>query len=165
MRPAVRITPVCYACQPGPWPYVLTADLRIDLGCGFIGEHRFIDKGISMAHLKGDQLTIYAGYASNGCSPYFGNFFGLRIGTPTPRGNAAASWFVHDLLYQFGELVCAPWSYDQADDIFFQLMRQHSFPLAGAYHVAVSVLGGLHRQLTRAPSTTIACLTTHNTRA
>lgn len=114
----------------------------------------------SIARLDGDILTIFAGYASDGASPYFGNLCGLRIGTPSPA-SSAAGFFVHDCLYQFGELPCAPWSYDDADDALYCLLRSTGFKLAGAYHAAVALFGGLYRQLTRKPSATIACISNH----
>jgi len=155
---------VCYKRQRGRWPFVLTEDLTVDLGLGLKGQHLFIDRGLSICRLDGDLFTLFAGYASDGCTPYFGCLLSLRIGTPTPQGTAACSWWIHDAMYQFGELSCAPWSYAQADDVFFHLLRTYGWKLASPYHAAVSIFGGIARKLRRNPSTTIACISSHQPR-
>jgi hypothetical protein len=154
------LTECYYKIVEGRWPFVLTNKLVVDLCLGLRGKHVFLERGVEIGRLNGDILTIHAGYASDGASPYFGNLCGLRIGTPSHR-KTAPGFFTHDFLYQFGRLTCCPWTYAQADDALYNLMRWEGSVLAAPYHAAVSILGGLHRRITASPSLTIACLVNH----
>lgn len=156
---ARKLTPICYACQPGKWPFVLTEDFTVDLGLGLTGEHYFQCRNVPLAKLRGDILTLFRGYASDGASPYFGSVFGVRIGTPS-HGKTAPGFFVHDLLYQVGETRCAPWSYEEADEILHDLMRAEGSALGGIYHAVVAIFGGLHRSFRQSPSAAI-CISNH----
>lgn len=156
-----RLTPVRYKEVPGKWPFVLVADLTVELAGGFIGRHVFLDNGVPYGEITGDRLTIYAGYGSDGASPYFGKICGLRIGTPS-HARTAPGFFVHDFLYQFAELPCCPWDYQQADDALYWLMRNEGSRLGSPYHAAVSIFGGMHRRITGRTSTTVACITHHH---
>lgn len=152
-------SPLSYRTRSGKWKFVLSHDLRVRLGIGALGNHFFCDEGDPIARLSGDLLTIYRGYAIDGCSPAV-SLFGVRIGTPSPRSSLAGA-FTHDCLYQFGELSCAPWRYDQADRIFLDLLRLDGFPLAGLYYQAVRRFGASFRRLTP-PRMGITCLANHN---
>ena len=140
----------------GKWPFVLLSDLMVNLNQGFVGTHVFYDGSKPIGSLVGDLLTIYAGYASDGASPGFVvPGLGLRIGTPSPA-SAAPGFFTHDFLYQFAELPCAPWTYEQADDALYSLLRSGGFLAPSSYHAAVTVFGGLFRRLGNV-STTVSC--------
>lgn len=158
---------LCSPCQyqrnaKGKWPFVLTQDLQVLLNQGFIGTHVFFDGDKAIGSLAGDLLTLYAGYASDGASPGFTvPGFGWRWGTPSPA-SSAPGFFTHDFLYQFGELACAPWTYSQADDALYSLLRAGGFQLPATYHAAVTIFGGIFRRFGKA-STTVSC-SVHPTR-
>lgn len=142
----------------GKWPFVLRRDACVNLGLELTGSHWFECRGQRIAHLSGDMLTIHAGYASDGASPYFGKLFGLRIGTPS-HARTAAAFFTHDLLYQIADCPCQQlWTYRDADKVLHDLMSQRGSCLGGAYHAGVAIFGGLHRRLKKAPNFT-TCLT------
>jgi len=147
-----------YHTRPGKWKFVLAGELVCHLGIPLRGSHVFIDKGITIARLDGALLTIFEGYAIDGCSPAI-DIRGRRVGTPSPESTLPAA-FVHDCLYQFASLACAGWSRSQADSIFRDLLRARGFPLADVYFLGVTIFGGIHRALRR-PSTSIACITHH----
>jgi hypothetical protein len=154
------LTPCDYDVVKGRWPFVLRSDIAVNLCLGLKGRHLFQDRGVTRGKLVGDRLTVFAGYASDGASPHIFTVGKLRIGTPSHR-KTAPGFFIHDFLYQFGSLPCCPWSYEQADDVLYHLMRQEGSVLAAPYHAAVSIFGGLHRRITRNPTTSIACLEAH----
>ena len=144
--------------QPGKWRYVLENDLVCHLGhLGLRHTHQFLHAGTSKGKLEGALLTIFAGYAIDGCSPAIA-IRGKRIGTPTPPATKPAA-FVHDFLYQFMDLPCCPWNREQADAIFYDLLRSREFPFALTYGIAVTLFGGITRKLTPRDSRAIACLT------
>lgn len=146
--------------QPGKWRYVLEADLVCHLGIsGLRQTHQFLHRGQTIGRLEGALLTIFDGYAIDGCSPAF-SVFGRRIGTPSPPATRPAA-FVHDFLYQFMDLPCSPWNREQADGIFYDLLRARGFPFSLTYGMAVTVFGGVFRRISRKPDTSIACLTHH----
>lgn len=155
MTPILK-SPLAYTTRPGRWKYLLTASLVIDLMLPLRGNHVFIDSGVTIARLDGPILTIFEDYAWDGCSPSC-DIFGRRIGTPTPASSLLAS-LVHDVLYQFSALACAPYTRSQADTIFYDLMRAQGFRLAAPYHAAVAIFGGIFRRLSTASKTT-RCLT------
>lgn len=130
----------------GPeWRFCLTADFTICLGTGWPGYHEFYDNEKLWGVLRGDVLTIKSGYAWNGASPAW-YLCGRWIGTPTPP-SAMVPTLIHDLLFQFMDVRCAPWDRRQADNIFFNLMAQYRFRLKGTYHGAVAILGSLYRRI------------------
>lgn len=159
MKPCTY-TDAVYETRKGHWPFVLTKDLIVHLGMGFKGIHKFIDKGVVMATLVNDTLAIHAGYASDGASPHICTIGPIRIGTPSHK-RIAPGFFAHDCMYQFGSLPCCPWTYAQADDVLYHLMRERGSILGAPYHAAVSIFGGLHRRFTSKGSTTIACIVNH----
>lgn len=142
------LSPLVWNTQPGPWCYVLECNLSVALpGYGFKGCHVFIDSGKTIAKLDGCVLTIFQGYAWNGCT-----------GAPSPPATMLGS-VVHDVLYQFGCLSCAQWTRQHADRIFRQLLRASHFPMAAVYYAAVRLLGW--RFYRKPPSRSIACLIHH----
>ena len=130
----------------------------IHLGLGLRGAHVFAERGKDLGELTDDILTIYAGYTSDGASPHLATICGIRIGTYSGR-KTAPGWWPHDFMYQFGpdSLPCCPWTFDQADDVLYWMMRQNGSILGGPYHAALSIFGGLHRQLTRPRNTEVYC--------
>ena len=161
---AKSLTKFIYKEVGGKWPFVLRQDAQVDLGWGLTGTHTFVDRGNRIARLEGDILTIYRGYASDGASPYFGKILGIRIGTPSHQ-KTAAGFFTHDLLYQVAEVpCCTQWTYEDADDVLYDLMREQGSCLGGVYHAAVATLGGFHRRLTKKPPGAVICISNHRTR-
>lgn len=142
--------------QPGKWKYVLDADLVVWLGIPLKGCHIYVSAGRTIGRLDGSLLTLFPGYAIDGCSPAI-SVRGRRIGTPSPPSTLPAA-FVHDFLYQFYHVECASWSHEEADTVFFHLLRQRRFPLCALYYGAVAVFGGLHRRITRKPADDCICL-------
>lgn len=131
----------------GPkWRFCLTEDFTICLGTGWLGYHEFYHGGALWGVLRGDVLTIKKDFAWNGCSPAW-RIFGRWVGTPTPRSAMVPS-LIHDFLYQFLDLECAPWDKRQADHIFYNLMVEYEFCLRGTYHGTVAALGAAFRRLT-----------------
>jgi hypothetical protein len=157
------ITPINYRVETGKWPFILNETLAVNLGLGLRGYHLFMHKGQPIGHLKDDRLRIFQGYASDGASPHFGTIGKVRIGTPS-HAKTAPGFFVHDFLYQFAPLKCCPWTYAQADDVLYRLMRNEGSVLAAPYYTAVALLGGLHRRLTRNGKQEISCQSKHGKR-
>jgi len=143
--------PVRYQRQPGRWPFRLCGPFSVNLDMGLRGTWSFEERGEILGMLTGDFLTIFEGYQSDGASPclIFGD---IRIGTPSPQ-SSAAGFFVHDFMYQFESV--APWTFADADNALYWLLRQNGFWGSGVYHSAVATFGGLHRRLTRRPNTEI----------
>lgn len=136
------------------WRFRLTSDFTVRLYTGWVGFHEFYDGDKLWAVLRDDELTVKSGYAWNGASPCW-RVFGKWVGTPTPPSARIPS-LIHDLFFQFLDVPCAPWDMKQANDIFFNLMRDGDFPLKGTYHGAVAIFGGIYRKLT-VPSATVSC--------
>ena len=154
-----------YERRDGKWPFVTTGDMRYHLGLGLVGSHTFLDGEKSLGRLEGDLLTIYQGYASDGASPcVIVPVVGWRWGVPSPA-SAAPGFLLHDFLYQFAEVACCPWTYEQADDALYALLRAHGFCMPASYHAAVSIFGGMARRLGRASTTVYCCTHTHEIRA
>lgn len=102
----------------------------------------FNDKnGIEWARLHKGKLWIRSTYTWNGNSP--GNRLGsLWVGTPNPPCTHLAS-LVHDALYQFRHTTHFPFSREQCDEAFYDLMKLSGFQFPGLYHAAVRLLGGV----------------------
>lgn len=114
----------------------LTADLVLDLGMGYRGYHVFAHEETRWGMLNNDVLTIFAGYASDLCSPGI-YVFGVWLGTPS-RGMELEA-FVHDFLRQFMSVPCVPWDRKSSDAIFYNagIMRGHNMKIK-VYHGAVA---------------------------
>lgn len=132
------LEPVAYTTQPGRWHFVLTQKLVVNLGLGLKGFHEFVANERGWGHVFDDSLVIYAGYASDGCSPtYIIPGTSIRLGTPSPA-SSAAGFFVHDFMRQFLNLPCRPWTRAQTDSVFYDLMSNDHFPLAAVYYAVVA---------------------------
>ena len=156
---ARRLTPICYSCQPGKWPFVLTEDFVVDLGLGLVGEHYFQCRNVPLGKLRGDVLTIFKGYASDGASPHFGTVCGVRCGTPS-HSKTAPGFFTHDFLYQVAEVGCITWTYEDADEVLHDLMCAEGSKLGSIYYAAVAFFGGLYRHFRQTPTAAI-CISNH----
>lgn len=131
----------------GKYRFVLTQDLVVDLNKGLKGYHILRDGKTSWAILDRDQLTIFAGYAFDGCSPAW-RFFGRWYGTPTPPAAVAAAC-VHDCLRGYLGLGCISYDRKATDDVFFDMLKTAGFKPAEIYHGAVAgPLGSLYLKLT-----------------
>jgi len=137
--------------QEGPkYRFVLANDLTVWTGLD-LGEHAFRDAaGNVWGHTCDELLVVRKGYATDGCSPKF-RIFGMWVGTCDFAWTRMPST-VHDLLYQFAHLDCAPLSRKEADQLFYALMISeiarlkvpHSWwarQIAGGYRNAVMTAG------------------------
>jgi hypothetical protein len=109
--------------------------IKLDVPChNVVLRHR----GKELARIQDGWLIIRAGYAWNGCSPKW-KLLWFVCGTPDPECTRLAS-LVHDLLYQF--LLCPgfPFTRQECDYVFWDLMGD--WWLRGTYHHAVNKLGG-----------------------
>lgn len=129
----------------GDYRFRLTADYSLRLNTGWRGYHEFYDGDACWMILRDDVLTIKSGYSWDGCSPCW-KVFGKWIGTPTPASAVVPS-LIHDGLYQWLGVECAPWDKKDADAVFYNLMREHHFLLKGTYHGAVYALGAAFRRI------------------
>lgn len=131
----------------GRYRFVLTGDLVVDLNKGLRGYHILRDKETTWAILDRDQLTIFAGYAFDGCSPAF-RVGGRWFGTPTPR-EAVAAAAVHDCLRGYLNLPCLDYTREDTDDVFHDMLKEAGFAFGDVYHGAVAGFwGDLYLKLT-----------------
>ena len=153
-----RESPLRYHTQPGKYPWRLTGYLDARIPGAAFPRHTFVERGNLRGEIWGSRLRIYPGYAIDGCSPsiVLGK---IRIGTPTPVSSLTAA-FVHDFLYQFLPLQCAPWTRSDADAALLALLDGEGFPLGGTYYAGVRMFGGFFAQK-RGTNRNIACLTHH----
>jgi hypothetical protein len=139
---------------------VLACDLVIDLGAGFRGHHEFQHQETLWGVLDDDRLTIFAGYASDLCSPGF-YFCGRWFGTPSKGAELAA--FLHDFLRQFmaPNLACSPWDRAETDRLFYNAMTMLGFRGRDIYNGAVAgPLGSLWIWLNK-PRPDVYCRVKH----
>lgn len=142
----------------GKYRFVLIEDLVVKVGpVTGGGTHSFYDDDREWLRVRGEKLTIRAGYAWNGCSPKK-HVAGRWVGTPDFAGSIMASC-IHDALYQFLHLPCFPFKRSECDGIFRAVMKLKGFRLGFVYHGAVAVFGGVNRLLDRNHSG--ACSTPH----
>ena len=121
-----------------PW----LSDLKVNQDYVFRDEN-----GIVRLILETDgKLTVMRGYTWNGCSPK-GCILDLLIGTPDgavykPTGKPKTYYasMVHDALYQFLN-TDAPYTREEADTCFLQLMEESEFILRGIYWLATRLFG------------------------
>lgn len=99
------------------------------------------NQGIEWARWCKGKLHIRPHYSWDGCSPK-ARFAMLWLGTPDPPCTRLAS-LVHDVLYQFIATQHFPWSRAQADACFYDIMKLSGFLMAGTFHGAVRMFGGL----------------------
>lgn len=85
------------------------------------------------------KITVRDGYAWDGCSPKLAKIGPLWIGTIDTKRNMRASC-VHDALCQFGAIEDFPYTRRQTDVVFYNLMKEDGFRLAGLYHWVVAMV-------------------------
>ena len=112
----------------------------------YVFENKYFD-GLDIdyewASVHDGKLTIYAGYAWNGCSPKKSYWSLFVIGTPdgtieinTGKQKAYYASLVHDCLYQYKII-----NRKHADKIFLELLRKSEFLPAKLYYLAVRLFG------------------------
>jgi hypothetical protein len=84
-------------------------------------------------------LIVFHEYAWNGCSPKR-CVFGKWIGTPDTRNNTLASG-IHDALCQFINTVDFPFTKEEVDLIFYEILLMSGFLMAHQYYWAVKKYG------------------------
>lgn len=129
----------------GRYRFKLLCDLAIKLPelRTHEGKISFRDKdGIEWARVDRDTYTIRKGYAWNGNSPSKWVPLIGWIGTPNFHSTRMASLF-HDSFWQFCRTKGFPFSLEQTNSIFYDIMLSQGFPksLAGLYHQAVKSIG------------------------
>lgn len=82
-------------------------------------------------------ITIFKGYAWDGCSPKW-RLFNKWIGTPDFPETILAS-LIHDALRQFESTEYFPFSRDYQDDIFFYILKESNFKWASVYLMGVNI--------------------------
>lgn len=122
------------------WATMRWTCLRLSIRSRY--EVGFLDgNGSLWARIEGQQFWIAPNYWWNGCSPKAHvPLFGW-VGTPDTPRTALASLF-HDAMYQASGTDHFPFSREQADLIFRNVLRGSMFPFAGIYHRAVKEFGG-----------------------
>lgn len=125
--------------------FILTENVTANL-LGDLSKHPDCDlidgKGVTRAVIRDGKMTIFSGYAWNGCSPkhYIGYPpFGIWVGTPDFEGCLIPS-LVHDVLYQFAEV--GRYTFSQSNLQFLFMMEDMEFSLAKVYYDAVDSMGG-----------------------
>lgn len=143
---------------------VTTCDIVLDLGMGYVGSHEFRTKDNRLLGiLNDDRLTIFAGYASDLCSPGW-YFLGRWYGTPSKGMELEA--ILHDFARQVMDTPCCPWDRHGSDDLFYNCgkMRGHGMKI-DLYHGAVAgPVGSLWIWLNR-PRHDIFCSVCENQKA
>lgn len=98
-----------------------------------------IEADYEWASIHDGELTIYAGYAWNGCSPKKSYWSLFVLGTPdgtldieTGKQRCYYASLVHDALYQY-EFI----KRSHADQLFLELMEEAEFLPAKIYYWAV----------------------------
>lgn len=125
-----------------------------DFGAAAIGSVSFADergKYWLSIDVEG-KVTVYAGYAWDGCSPKF-RVFGWLLGTPdgdvNPNTGYPSSYhasLLHDVLYQFLDDPRMPYTREQADEVFHRALVAHGFSVPWLYWKAVRLFGGVFRK-------------------
>lgn len=96
-------------------------------------------KGREWLRIEDNLLIILYDYAWNGCSPKRCRF-GVWVGTPDTKKNILASG-VHDPLCQFINTIHFPFTKQEVDIIFLEILRLSEFLLADQYYWFVDKYG------------------------
>jgi hypothetical protein len=89
--------------------------------------------------IEDNTLIVYNQYAWNGCSPKR-CVLGIWVGTPDTKTNILASG-IHDALVQFINTIHFPFTKEEIDLIFYEIMVLSGFLLANQYYWAVKKYG------------------------
>lgn len=103
-------------------------------------------KGVILCSIDVDgEMTIFPGYAWDGCTPNFSILGLFFIGTPdghtyyaTGKPITYYASLVHDALYQFRPVGTTR---KDADDLFYEILKKSQFQLAYVYYKAVRIFG------------------------
>ena len=127
--------------------------LQEDYACrSFITGREFENEWVS---LKKDGTLIVKGsnkkgYAWDGCSPKF-KFRDICLGTPdgvlnwtTKRPKTYYASMVHDVFYQFSNELKATVKRKEVDQLFFHILKENNFRLAGSYYRVVRLFGWMY---------------------
>jgi hypothetical protein len=90
------VSPFLFSCDgklSGAWAYVLTQNVQFRVKGRNFPEMAIMQNGHEIGHVKGEMVTIYAGYAWNGMSCW----------PDTPTNQLGSVW--HDFWYQVGKVV------------------------------------------------------------
>jgi len=115
----------------------------------------FINRAFEKEFLKIDDdgiITLLAsfekGYAWDGCSPK-GNFIDITWGTPdgmldikTLKPKTYYASMIHDVLYQYKDFHQI--TRKETDQLFYKMLKDANFKLAGLYYAVVRIGGGLY---------------------
>lgn len=96
------------------------------------------ESGVLRAFIKDNELNILPNYAWNGCSPKY--FVGIWWGTPDFEKSLRAS-LIHDVLYQFSDNINFCLSFQECNDIFYNIGKEDGFKLVGVYYYFVNKFG------------------------
>ena len=134
------------------WLYRIDEDFVWNCRKTLTQDYSFRDrKGIERLVLKADGgIIVRRDYAWDGCTPKFcllDILWGVPDGAVHRVTNKPKTYYaslVHDALYQFLDDQL-PYSRNEADEFFLQLMQETDFTLRGLYYLAVRVFGSLFR--------------------
>lgn len=131
-----------------PYIYARSSSRSYSTGIQLPAAYRFYDKGKLWLEIsKNGRLTVSGGYAWDGCSPkikLFGMVFGVPEGpisdvTGYPQTYDASLF--HDALCQFQNHPSMPFSRDQIDRFFYDLLVRDGFEKASLYYKVVRFFG------------------------
>ncbi len=138
------------------WKFYLAHDYAYHLGKAFSKTVNFQDEnGKTRLRISQDGLiTVFKGYAWDGCSPKLRVFDWCYIGAPdgtvkkvTGKPKTYFASLIHDALYQFMDHPEMPLTRKEMDKLFLALMQQSRFSLRGVYYLAVRTVGGAYHAL------------------
>lgn len=139
-------------------PYLFTLDdyYQYDTGRPIDKPVMLFDRGKMwlMIDIAG-VMTIAAGYSWDGCSPKYliaGRIWGTPDGKIDPVTKLPATYYaslVHDVLCQFEGHPDMPWSREEIDLIFYEVLQRDQFEYADLYYWGVVKLGPIHKRIER----------------
>lgn len=94
-------------------------------------------KGIKRMVITSYSITVFEGYAWDGCTPKR-NIFNHWVGTPDFPETILAS-LIHDALRQFESTEHFPFSRELQDQIFYYILRANGFRLSWIYLAGVNL--------------------------
>lgn len=136
------------------WKFKLAQDYSWDSNNQYKNDIDFYDvnkKKIRLRIEKNGKITVFTGYAWDGCSPKFNILDLFLFGTPdgifNPIIGKPKTYYaslIHDALYQFMDDPRMPVKRNQMDKFFLLIMKRDNFLLRHIYYIAVRGLGWLY---------------------
>jgi hypothetical protein len=124
------------------WRFDFSKDVGVKVPWRVKGDFSFVDgSGREWGSLELGFLTVRKGYRWNGCSPKRWVPLLGWVGTPDTDRNLLGSG-VHDLLYQASGGEGFPFSREEVDGLFLEILRASRFGMARTFHAAVKQFGG-----------------------